>query len=75
MKEHWILSNAFSVSIWMTLCFLLFMIYTALIDFHVFEPPWQSWDKTHLVMVYSPFYCAVEFGVLLVSEPYIHGII
>ena len=29
--------------------------YTTLIAFHIFELPLQSWDKTHLVMVYDPF--------------------
>ena len=58
MNGCWILSNAFSASIEMTMWFLTFLLlvwYMTLIDLRYVEPSLCTWDESHLVMVYDLF--------------------
>ena len=54
MKVCWILSNAFSVPIKM----IMHSYYTNL--FLDAKPTLYTWDKSHLVMLYNPFYMLLD---------------
>ena len=63
MNGYWTLSNAFSASIVMITWFLTFLLLMVVYDvdwFAYIEWPLCTWDESHLIVVYNPFYMLLD---------------